>query len=162
MPRQHLSEKEIKYVELRAEGKSQIEAALGAGYTRSTSVKSAFLIDRRSLVYKTLEQRKATVQAFLELHGCGLPLLNDSLKKSLREGNPASQRLFLEVFDILGPEKMRELASKWEEQLAQAISHAATIFVAFIPADRRPDFEKCVSELRAQKLGSGQREEARN
>jgi hypothetical protein len=147
-----LTERERKYAAARGEGKGRMASALVAGYSEEVARSAAHRIERRPLVQMAIEERRSQIQAWLELDGCGLPLFSQSMKRGLREGNPATQRLWLEIFDIIGPEKMRMLIQTMHEQLKDVVRRSATIFVEFVPDDRRTDFERKVAELSGQAL----------
>jgi hypothetical protein len=149
-----LTKRERKYVTARGEGKGTTASALVAGYSVEVARSAAHRIERRPLVQMAIEERRTQVQAWLELDGCGLPLFSQSMKRGLREGNPATQRLWLEIFDIIGPEKMRVLIQTMHEQLKDVVRRSATIFVEFVPDDRRANFEKKVAELSGQGLAA--------
>jgi hypothetical protein len=122
-------------------------SALAAGYSEEVARSAAHRIERRPLVQMAIEQRRTQVQAWLELDGCGLPLFSQSMKRGLREGNPATQRLWLEIFEIIGPEKMRVLIQTMNERMEDAVRRAATIFIAYVPEDRHVEFQQKVAEL---------------
>jgi len=44
---------------------------------------------------------------------------------------------------------MRVLIQTMNERIEDAVKRSATIFVEYVPADRRAEFEKKVAELRA-------------
>jgi hypothetical protein len=147
-----LTERERKYAAARGEGKAKMASALAAGYSPEVARSAAHRIEQRPLVQMAIEQRRAVVQSWLELDGCGLPLFSQSMKRGLREGNPATQRLWLEVFDIIGPEKMRLLIQTMNEQLKDVVRRSATIFVEYVPDDRRAEFEQKVAVLAGQAI----------
>jgi hypothetical protein len=122
-------------------------SALAAGYSEEVARSAAHRIENRPLVQMAIEERRSQIQAWLELDGCGLPLFSQSMKRGLREGNPATQRLWLEIFDIIGPEKMRMLIQTMNAQVEDAVRRSAKIFVEYVPNDRRAEFEQKVAEL---------------
>ncbi len=144
-----LTTRERKYVAARGDGKGRMASALAAGYSEEVARSAAHRIERRPLVQMAIEERRSQVQAWLELDGCGLPLFSQSMKRGLREGNPATQRLWLEIFEIVGPEKMRMLIQTMNERVEDAVKKSATIFVEYVPNNRRAEFEQKVAELRA-------------
>ncbi len=147
-----LTKRERKYAAARGEGKGTTASALVAGYSEEVARSAAHRIERRPLVQMAIEERRSQIQAWLELDGCGLPLFSQSMKQGLREGNPATQRLSLENFDIIGPERMHVLIQTMHEQVKDVVRRSAKIFVEFVPGDRRADFEKKVAELSGQAL----------
>src|ERR1039458_7847424 len=112
-----LTARERKYVAARGDGKGRMASALVAGYSEEVARSAAHRIERRPLGQMAIEERRSQIQAWLEFVGWGLPLFPRSMKRGLREGNPATQRLWLEIFDIIGPEKMRVLIQTMHEQL---------------------------------------------
>jgi phage terminase small subunit len=148
--RGQLTERERKYAAARGEGKDKMASALVAGYSAEVARSAAHRIEQRPLVQMAIEERRTQVQAWLELDGCGLPLFSQSMKRGLREGNPATQRLWLEIFEIIGPEKMRVLIQTMNERIEDAVKRSATIFVEFVPNDRRAEFDQKVAEPRGQ------------
>ena len=147
-----MTERERKYAAERGEGKGKVASALAAGYSEEVARSAAHRIEQRPLVQMAIEQRRSQVQAWLELDGCGLPLFSQSMKRGLRDGNPATQRLWLEIFDIIGPERMRVLIQTMHEQLKDVVRQSATIFVEYVPDDRRAEFNQKVAELAGQAI----------
>jgi len=154
-----LTARERKYVAARGDGKGRMASALAAGYSEEVARSAAHRIERRPLVQMAIEERRSQVQAWLELDGCGLPLFSQSMKRGLREGNPATQRLWLEIFDIIGPEKMRMLVQTVNEQVEDAVKRSAAIFVEYVPNDRRAEFEQKVAELAGRAMTTAAKEE---